>query len=164
MTERKPPGMSFTSWIDEQISAAQARGAFDDLPGAGKPLPDRGSENAAEAWLRDYAVREGVPAEDLLPVPLRLRKETELLTESVHLLRSEQEVRDTAAELNQRIRQWRAMPLGPPLFVPLADEEKLIARWREQQPAAAPAAGPAAPADAKPQPRRRRRLFSHRRR
>jgi hypothetical protein len=31
MTERKPPGMSFTSWIDQQISGAEERGAFDDL-------------------------------------------------------------------------------------------------------------------------------------
>src|SRR5262245_50270332 len=36
MTERKPAGMSFTSWIDQQIEEAAERGAFDDLPGAGK--------------------------------------------------------------------------------------------------------------------------------
>src|SRR5580698_722270 len=41
MTERKPAGMSFRSWIDEQIDRATAQGAFDDLPGAGKPLPPR---------------------------------------------------------------------------------------------------------------------------
>ena len=41
MTERKPPGMSFTSWIDQQINEATERGLFDNLPGAGKPLPDR---------------------------------------------------------------------------------------------------------------------------
>ena len=29
MTERKPSGMSFTSWIDQQISEAEERGAFD---------------------------------------------------------------------------------------------------------------------------------------
>jgi hypothetical protein len=39
MTERKPAGKSFTSWIDQQIQEAQDRGAFDDLPGTGKPSP-----------------------------------------------------------------------------------------------------------------------------
>ncbi len=63
MTERKPPGMSFTSWIDKQIHEAMERGAFDDLPGAGKPLPKRSEEDASQAWLRDYLAREGVPAE-----------------------------------------------------------------------------------------------------
>ena len=41
MTERKPPGTSFTSWIDQRVSEAAGRGAFDDLPGAGKPIPRR---------------------------------------------------------------------------------------------------------------------------
>jgi hypothetical protein len=32
--------MSFTSWIDQQISEAEERGCFDNLPGAGQPLPN----------------------------------------------------------------------------------------------------------------------------
>jgi hypothetical protein len=38
MTERKPPGMSFESWVDKQIREATERGEFDGLPGAGKPI------------------------------------------------------------------------------------------------------------------------------
>ena len=60
MTERKPPDISFASWIDQRINEAAERGAFDNLPGAGKPLPPRG--DAAEAWLREYLRREGVSA------------------------------------------------------------------------------------------------------
>lgn len=30
--------MSWESWIDTHIRIAQERGAFDNLPGAGKPL------------------------------------------------------------------------------------------------------------------------------
>ena len=133
MTERKPPGISFTSWIDRQINEAEERGAFDDLPGAGKPLPKRPEADDGQAWLRDYLRREGVPADELLPTPLRLRKEVERLTATVQDLRSEQEVRDVAAELNRRIDQWRRMPLGPPLFLPLVDEEMLVSRWRDRQ-------------------------------
>jgi hypothetical protein len=128
MTERKPPETSFTSWIDQQIAEAEKRGAFDNLPGAGKPIPHRG--DAFEAWLRDYLRREGVSAEELLPTPLRLRKEIEGLAEAVHDMRSEQEVREIVRELNRRIMDWRRRPVGPPVFVPLADEDKLVGEWR----------------------------------
>ena len=52
MTERKPVNLSFTSWIDQQIDEASQRGAFDDLPGAGQPLPRRAVGDAAQAWLQ----------------------------------------------------------------------------------------------------------------
>jgi|SRR5215472_1514711 len=128
--------MSFTSWIDQQIAEAEQRGAFDDLPGAGEPLPKRDEADAAQAWLRDYLRREGVSTEELLPVSLRLRKERERLADGVHLLRSEEEVRDAVAELNQRIRDWRRIPLDSPIFVRLVDEEEIVRRWREAQPPA----------------------------
>src|SRR5215472_16796851 len=126
--------MSFTSWIDQQIAEAEQRGAFDDLPGAGEPLPKRDEADAAQAWLRDYLRREGVSTEELLPVPLRLRKERERLADGVHLLRSEEEVRAAVAELNQRIRDWRRVPCDSPIFVRLVDEEEIVRRWRETRP------------------------------
>jgi hypothetical protein len=147
MTERKPPGMSFTSWIDQQISEAEERGAFDDLPGAGKPLPNRGEDDDGQAWTREWLRREGVSAEVLLPEPLKLRKEAARLAETVHHLGSEQEVRDAVADLNHRIMEWRKIPLGPPIFVPRVDEESMLSLWRERQSATPPAppaeAGPA---------------------
>ena len=139
MTERKPPGMSFTSWIDQQVSEAEERGAFDDLPGAGKPLPYRGEDDDGQAWVRNWLRREGVSPEVLLPEPLKLRKEAARLAETVPSLGSEQEVRDRVAELNARIMEWRKIPLGPPIFVPLVDEEKMLRGWRERQSAAPPA-------------------------
>lgn len=41
MTERKPTGQSFESWVDKQIREAAERGELADLPGAGRPLPHR---------------------------------------------------------------------------------------------------------------------------
>jgi Domain of unknown function (DUF1992) len=155
--ERKPPDLSFTSWIDRQISEAAERGAFDNLPGAGKPLPKRTEEDAAQAWLREYLRREGVSAEELLPTPLKLRKEIERLTESVQDLRSEQQVRHVAADLNRRILEWRRIPVGPPLFLPLVDADTLVSRWRDGQ-AAAPPPVPSPPPAPSPPPRRWRRL------
>lgn len=139
MTERKPAGMGFTLWIDQQIQEATERGAFDNLPGAGKPLPSRGDEDAGQAWLRDYLRREGVPAEDALPTPLKLRKERERLTESAADLPSEQKVREVVQELNHRIAGWRRFPHRPPIFVPLVDEEAMVSRWREGQQVSQPA-------------------------
>src|SRR5580693_500972 len=138
MTERKPSGMSFTSWIDQQISEAAERGAFDNLPGAGKPLPKRSDAEDEQTWLRGYLAREGVSAEVLLPAPLRLRKEAARLAEAVPALPSEQEVREAVAELNHRIKEWRRIPVGPPIFVPLVDEDLMLSSWREARLAAAP--------------------------
>lgn len=39
--QRKPDNQSWESWIEDKIREAQNAGLFDDLPGAGKPLPDR---------------------------------------------------------------------------------------------------------------------------
>jgi hypothetical protein len=135
MTERKPAGMSFTSWIDKQINEAAERGAFDNLPGAGKPLPKRGDD--AEAWVREWVRREGGSVDEMLPTPLKLRRQSARLADTVHELRSEVEVREAVAELNERIMQWRKLPLGPPIFVPLVDEEKMVAAWRDAQPSTA---------------------------
>jgi hypothetical protein len=131
VTERKPAETNFASWIDQQISEAEKRGAFDNLPGAGKPIPDRGETDYVQVWLQDYLRREGVSAEELLPTPLRLRKEIERMAETVQDLRSEQEVRETVRELNWRIMEWRRRPVGPPIFVPLVDEETTVGRWRD---------------------------------
>ncbi len=161
MTERKPPDLSFTSWIDRQINEAAERGAFDNLPGAGKPLPRRNEADATQAWLRDYLRREGVSADELLPTPLKLRKETERLAETVQDLRSEQEVRAVVADINRRIIEWRRIPAGPPVFLPLLDAESLVGRWHDAHPAPPPPPPSPAPVPAPPTRwrwRRRRRI------
>ena len=128
MTERKPREISFASWVDQQVSEAAERGAFDDLPGAGKPISRRGG---TDAWLQDYLRREGVSGDELLPTPLRLRKEVERLAASVQDLRSEQEVREVVKGLNRQIAEWRRLPTGPPVYVRLVDEDAMVARWRD---------------------------------
>ena len=147
MTERKPPGMTFTSWIDQQISDAAERGAFDNLPGAGKPLSRRDDFNG-DAWIADWVHRSGGSPADCLPAPLRLRKESELLAEAVAGLRSEQEVRDRVAALNEQILASRRIPADLPVFVPLVDEDAMVGRFlaAHPEPARAPAPPPSASA------------------
>ena len=171
MTDRKPPQQSFPSWIDQQIADAERRGVFDNLPGTGKPIPRGPESDSTQAWLRDKLRREGVPTEELLPTPLRLRREAERLSAGPAALRSEQEVRDAVAALNTRILDWRRNGTGdPPIPVPLVREDDAVAAWREaqaaraaSQPPAEPASGDS-PATAVPEARPRRRWRLRRRR
>jgi hypothetical protein len=165
MTERKPPQMRFSTWIDQQVADAERRGVFDNLPGKGKPLnirPGAADGDYGQAWLRDYARREGVPAEEMLPAPLRLRREIERLAETAGEFRSEAEVREAAADLNRRIVEWRRIPLGPPVHVRLVNADDLVACWnaaRRARDAAGREGRAAAPAGGvRPAGRRRRRL------
>lgn len=169
--------MSWRTWIDQQIDEAKERGAFDNLPGSGKPLPYRGDEDFGQAWVREWVQREGVSIDEMLPPPLKLRKRAAVLAEQAPGMRSEQDVRDAVATLNQDIMDWRRIPVGPPIFVALVDEDKMVGLWREARPApppppAAPPASPAAEeaganedpqAVRRPWRRRRRRARGHRR-
>jgi hypothetical protein len=69
------------------------------------------------------------------------------VTEDVGQFRSEEGVREVAADINRRIVEWRRIPVGPPIHVRLVNADDLVARWRaarKARPAAAPqpAAGP----------------------
>jgi hypothetical protein len=160
MTERKPPETSFASWVDQQIAEAQERGAFDNLPGAGKPIPRGGG---TDAWLRDYLRREGASADELLPTPLRLRKEMERLAGTLEELGSEQEVRDVVKGLNRRIVEWRRIPTGPPMFLRLVDEDAMVTRWRDAHRTPPSPPSPASAAPPADDPPARRRHWWHRR-
>jgi hypothetical protein len=157
MTERKPPELSFRTWIDQQIEEAQQRGEFDDLPGTGKPLALGDDRDDGQSWIREYVKREGVSPEVFLPEPLKLRKESERLAEAVTGLPSEQAVRDAVGALNQRITQWRRIPVGPPIVVRLVDEEAMLAGWRAAHPPEPPPAADMTPERAARRRWRRRR-------
>ncbi|AXB43128.1 DUF1992 domain-containing protein [Amycolatopsis albispora] len=144
MTERKPTGADWERWVDRQIREAQERGEFDDLPGAGKPLPGLHRPRDEQWWLRDYLRREGVSADPLLPESLRLRKELERLPDRVRGLRGEKAVREHVAELNAQIEAWLRMPVGPYVPIGPADADEVVEAWRAAREA------PAEPAQAPP--------------
>lgn len=152
MTERKPAGVNFESWVDRQIREAQERGAFDDLPGAGKPLPGLGKPYDEMWWIRDKLVREGVSTEALLPEPLKLRREIDRLPETVRALSSERQVRDEVRDLNLRIAAWLRIPSGPRVAVAPVNADEVVAGWRA-------ARRPAAPERQAPKPPKRRRWW-----
>lgn len=143
MTERKPRGVSFESWVERQVREARERGAFDDLPGSGKPLPRTASDEMA--WIREKVRREDLPVSALLPPSLAVAKEVEDLPARLARERSEARVRAVVAELNTRIDAARRGPqVGPPVRTALLDVEAVVAAWR--------AALPPPPAPAPPPP------------
>lgn len=143
MTERKPPGVGFETWVDQQITDAMRRGDFDNLALAGKPLPGAGGDDDENWWLNSYLRREAPDVEALLPPEMLLRKEIDRLPETVRGLASEDGVRAAVAEVNERVRQsWRTTT-GPQKPVGLANADTVVARWRADREAAAVGAEPA---------------------
>lgn len=129
MTERKPADMPVGDWVERQIRSAQERGAFDDLPGTGKPLPRRSGD--VMEWVADKMRAENADTRALLPPSLALRKELEELPARLRTVRSEARVREIVADLNRRIRNEILVPgAGPPLLVRLVDVEEAVADWR----------------------------------
>ncbi len=41
------------SWVDQQVRVAMAKGEFDNLPGAGKPIRDLGGEHDLDWWVQE---------------------------------------------------------------------------------------------------------------
>jgi hypothetical protein len=155
MTERKPTGMSFETWIESQIARARDEGAFDDLDGAGKPLPRRTREETAYDWARSWAKRENADVAGMLPAGLALRKEREELAGVVARQSSEAPARAVIEAHNARVDQYYRRPQETPWIpVGMADVEQMIAEWRRTRPAPEPVL-PAAAASGRLPGRRR---------
>ncbi|RSS81665.1 DUF1992 domain-containing protein [Streptomyces sp. WAC06614] len=128
MTERKPPGVSFESFVDKQIREAAERGDFRNLPGFGKPLPDDTAPYDDLWWVRQKLHREGV---SVLPPALALRKEAEDAVEAVARARTEARVREILTAVNEKIAAaLRRPPPGPPLRLEPFDVEAMVRDWR----------------------------------
>lgn len=146
MTARKPPGMSFETWVEHQIAQAQARGDFDGLAGAGKPLPRRPADETAYDWVVAKARAENLDLFAMLPPGLALRRERDLLPGRVAPLHSEAEVRALVDDYNARVQLfWRQPQESRWSPVPgLADADAILDGWRRNRPPAPPSPAPQA--------------------
>lgn len=143
MTERKPAGVSFESWVERQVRQARERGSFDGLPGTGKPLQPAAFDELA--WVREKLRREDLPVSALLPPSLAVAKQVEDLPVRVARERSEARVRAIVAEINASIDAARRGPqVGPPVRTRFVDVEAVVDAWREAM-AARPISAPPAP-------------------
>jgi len=131
VTERKPAGVGFETWVDRQIREAEERGAFAGLPGAGKPIPGLDRPYDAMWWIKAKMEREGLSA---LPPSLTLRKAAEDARLDASRARSEAEVRRILNEMNERIREALARPpAGPPLNLEPFDIDAVVGEWRAER-------------------------------
>jgi DnaJ homologue, subfamily C, member 28, conserved domain len=128
MTERKPAGTSWETWIDAQIRVAREQGAFDNLPGAGKPLPNLGQEYDPLWWVKQLVQREQV---SILPPSLELLRKVEKELAAIEKLDDEATVRRRLAALNVEIAKVNATVVeGPPTRLGTLDVDQIVARWR----------------------------------
>src|SRR3712207_3732826 len=158
MTERKPQGMTFESWVEQQIRRAEDEGAFEGLSLAGKPLPRRDREKSSYEWALEWAKREEADVAGMLPTGLALRKEREQLPALIARQASEVAVRALVEAHNARVDQYYRRPVeGVWVPVGMADLETELALWRQAHPVpVAPLpAPPPAPRPAAPRGRRR---------
>ena len=126
MTERKPPGVSYESWVDRQIREAVERGAFDDLPGAGRPLPGRGEAYDEDWWVKRKLEREQV---SLLPPSLQLKRDAERALDEALAAPTEEAARRVLEAINARIREsHRFTPAGPPVLLRAYDVDEVLRR------------------------------------
>jgi hypothetical protein len=123
----------YESSIDRQLREAAERGEFENLAGAGKPLRDAGRDYEEDWWVKDWLEREGATA-GVIPPTLALRREVEDLTTRVGRLRTEREVRDYVAELNERIRKATVGLMdGPPVVLPPLDAGEVVEGWKARR-------------------------------
>jgi hypothetical protein len=149
VTQRKPPGARFETWIDRQIREGIDQGRFDHLPGAGKPIPgiDRPHDDAW--WVKEKLRHEKV---SVLPPTLALRKEAEEARRRAIEADSEVGARRIVAAINDQIRHANISPLpGPAVNLVPLNVERIVARWHDDHPAPA-ASEPPAPAHRSAQP------------
>jgi hypothetical protein len=129
MTERKPPGTSWETWIDAQVRVAREQGAFDNLPGTGKPLANLGEDYDADWWVKQLVQREQV---SVLPPSLELLRKVEKELAAIEKLQDEAAVRHRVAALNAEIAKANATVMeGPPTRLGKLDIDKVVARWRQ---------------------------------
>ena len=123
----------FEGMIGKLIRQAEEQGSFDDLPGAGKPLPPEAETVGDDDWwIKSVARREGI-GRYALPVPLALRRKAQDLRAGIVEARSEAQVRELVADYNKRAHKAQREPHeGPSVVIPLVEADDVVAAWRER--------------------------------
>ena len=124
--------MPYENWVERQIREATERGDFDNLPGAGRPIPGLNGRDDEDWWLKGFLEREKISMP--LPTSLALRKEITDLPQTLADVRSEDEVRRIVEDLNERIRDSHRRKVdGPALVHRPGDVEATVAQWRRNR-------------------------------
>lgn len=120
---------TYESTADRLVREAQERGEFDNLRGAGQPLPSLDGRGDPDWWIKGLMEREQV---SLLPPSLALRKQVADLPATLATESSEADVRAIVAGLDQLVLQSHRSALdGPQAFVRRIDVEAVLAQWKQ---------------------------------
>ncbi|MFK3669886.1 DUF1992 domain-containing protein [Leifsonia aquatica] len=118
--------------IENAIQQAIRRGDFDDLPGAGKPLPGLTGTHDPDWWIRRKIEREQLTG--LGPPALTLRTEDTEFADRLDRLGSERAVREHVEDFNRRVREARRqLQGGPPVVTPMRDADAEVAAWLDRR-------------------------------
>jgi len=143
--------------VDKSIEQAIRRGEFNDLPGAGKPIPGLGATHDPDWWIRRKIERERLTG--LGPPALTLRTEFAELDQRLDALRRESDVREYLEDFNRRVIEARRQLLGgPPVVTPTVDVDERVEQWSDRRDAAARRATEHEARETPPQRRWRLRL------
>lgn len=127
-----PSAQDRAAYVETAIQQAIRRGDFDDLPGAGKPIPHLGAGHDPDWWIRRKIERENLTG--LGPPALTLRVEHAELDGRLDELAREDEVREALEDFNRRVVDARRQLLGgPPVVTPTRDVDADVAAWRERR-------------------------------
>lgn len=152
---RIPTASDRASYVESAIQQAIRRGDFDDLPGAGEPIPDLGRSHDPDWWIRRKIESEKLTG--LGPPALTLRVEDAELGGRLDALSAEADVREVLEDFNRRVRLARMqLQGGPPVVTALREVDAEVAAWaarRAERARRRDAAAPPAP------PRRRPRWW-----
>jgi len=106
-------------------------GAFDNLPGTGKPLPSFGQEYDPLWWQKKLVKREQV---SILPPSLELLRKVEAQLAAIGILDDEAAVRHQVATLNVEITKVNATAVdGPPTRLSPLNVDQVVAQWRRKR-------------------------------
>jgi hypothetical protein len=123
--ERKP--LAWHLLAEERIRAAQAAGAFDQLPGLGLPIPGIDEPHDELWWVKQKMRLEQL---HLLPPALLLRLDVQQTLARAAQLTCENDVRAEIAALNERIRRGSfAVTWGPPVDVQPLCPDEIVGQW-----------------------------------
>ncbi|WP_194410542.1 DUF1992 domain-containing protein [Microbacterium cremeum] len=118
--------------VEVSIQQAIRRGEFDDLPGAGKPIPGLGQSHDPDWWIRRKIESEKLTG--LGPPALMLRVEDRELEARLDELHHEHGVREAVEDFNRRVIEARRQLLGgPPVVTPTRDVDAEVRAWRERR-------------------------------
>jgi len=119
-------------YVEVRLQQAMRNGDFDDLPGAGKPIPNLGDVHDPDWWMRRKIERENLTG--LGPPALTLRTEDAAMDARLDAITSEREVRETLDDFNRRVVEARRQLLGgPPVVTALRDIDAEVERWNERR-------------------------------